>query len=316
MNSKIPITIITGFLGSGKTTLLNHILQENHGLRIAVVENEFWKTGIDGALIHTTSTEEIIEVSNGCLCCMVRKDWMEAIERLLETGKHIDAIIIEASGVSAPMPIAQSFLMNDMNGRVKLDSIICMIDWINYEGLFAQNAQIALEQLEFADFIIVNKCDLIDDVKRQFLVSAIRQVNAIAPVIYTEFWHVDYNLLLDSNRFILRDTETNTTPLHQSSPLDTFEYTARGKFFLGPLNQFFEDLDTDCYRVKGFVQFVEKWDEWYLLQKAGARMTLEKWEDTRLITGKLVFIGRNLKSNLLHKYLDACIDAPKSVLFV
>lgn len=318
MSKKIPITILTGFLGSGKTTLLNHILSGDHRLKIAVVENEFGKTGIDGALIKTESTEEIIEVSNGCLCCMVRKDWMDAIERLLESGKHIDAIVIEASGASAPLPIAQSFLMNDMNGRVKLDSIICLIDALNYEHLFAENAQIALEQLEFADFIILNKCDLVDEDKLQFLLTAIRRVNALAPVIRAQFGQVDLPLLLGTDRFInTKEKEAigKKSPSHQEFPLETFEYRARGKFFLKPLDALFQDLDTDCYRVKGFIQIKEKGDEWFLVQKAGARITIEAWNGTPPDAGKLVFIGRNMKTSLLHKSLDACSDAPRSVLF-
>jgi G3E family GTPase len=114
MNKKIPITILTGFLGSGKTTLLNHIIRNANGRKIDVVENEFGSTGIDADLIEK-STEEIVEISNGCICCTVRQDFMEAIERLLVSGREIDHIIIEASSMSELLPIAQSFLMNDMS---------------------------------------------------------------------------------------------------------------------------------------------------------------------------------------------------------
>lgn len=316
---KIPITILTGFLGSGKTTLLNHILKGNHGLKIAVVENEFGQAGLDGALIKAESTEEIIEVSNGCLCCMVRKDWMDAIETLLNSGKEIDAIVIEASGASEPLPIAQSFLMNDMDGRVQLDSIICLIDALNYENLFAQDAKIALEQLEFADFIVMNKIDLVDQEKKNFLTTAIRRVNAFAPIIEAEHGKVNIDLLLGTGRFSLTDAmeEKNNTPhQHAHDDLETFEYTARGKFFVQKMDAFFQDLDNDCYRVKGFVQFVEKPDTWYLIQKAGARVTMEPWEGDAPGKSRLIFIGRNFKTPLITKLLDDCSDAPKSVLFM
>lgn len=253
MNKKIPITILTGFLGSGKTTLLNHILKGNHGLKIAVVENEFGETAIDGALIKTDSTEEIIEVSNGCMCCVVRKDWMDAIENLLNSGKQIDAIIIEASGASEPLPIAQSFLMNDMNGRVKLDSIICLIDSLNYENLFAKDAKIALEQLEFADFVVLNKIDLVDAEKKKFLETAIRRVNAYAPIIESSYGKLDLSLLLGTDRFAVSDEmdkKMNTEHKHAHDDLETFQYTPRGKFFIKKLDDFFADLDSDCYRVK------------------------------------------------------------------
>lgn len=314
----IPITILTGFLGSGKTTLLNHILSGDHGLKIAVVENEFGEASVDGALIKTESTEEIIEVSNGCLCCMVRKDWMDAIETLLKSGKQIDAIIIEASGASEPLPIAQSFLMNDMDGRVKLDSIICLIDALNYENLFAEDAKLAIEQLEFSDFIILNKMDLVDEKKKEFLTTAIRKVNADAPIIEAVNAQVDLEFLLSTGRFAIEmDEKTEISAKHQHHPnsLETFSYTARGKFFLEKLDTFFRDLDTNCYRAKGFIQLAEKDDSWYLIQKSGARITMERWEGKVPTRAKMVFIGRNMKTGILRELLDDCTDAPKSVLF-
>ena len=152
----IPVWLFIGEMGSGKTTLLNHIIQNANGRKIAVVENEFGSTGIDAELIEK-STEEIVEISDGCICCTVRKDFMEAIERLLSSGRLIDHIIIECSGMSEPLPIAQSFLMNDMSGRVKLDSIICLVDAENITKNLTQNTQTALEQIEFADYIIITK---------------------------------------------------------------------------------------------------------------------------------------------------------------
>lgn len=319
MNKKIPITILTGFLGSGKTTLLNHILAGDHGLKIAVVENEFGQQGLDGALIKTESHEEIIEVSNGCMCCMVRKDWMDAIETLLNSGKHIDAIIIEASGVSEPLPIAQSFLMNDMGGRVQLDSIICLIDALNYETIFAENPKLALEQLEFADFVILNKIDLVDENKKKFLETAIRRVNAFAPIIETSHGKVDLSLLLSTGRFSLTEAMgngMNTPHAHTHDDLETFTYMPRGKFFIKRLDEFFQDLPTECYRVKGFIQVSENGDKWFLIQKAGARITMEEWTGDAPERGKLIFIGRGLNTSLIYKMLDACIDAPKSALFM
>ncbi len=184
---------------------------------------------------------------------MVRKDWMEAIERLLDSGKEIDAIIIEASGASEPLPIAQSFLMNDMGGRVKLDSIICLIDALNYENLFASDVKIALEQLEFADFVIMNKIDLVNNDKKKFLETAIRRVNAHAPIIEASHGKVDLSLLLSTGRFSLTEAmeEKSEKPhKHEHENLETFEYKPRGKFFIRELDAFFADLNSDCYRVK------------------------------------------------------------------
>ncbi len=186
MNKQIPITILTGFLGSGKTTLLNHIIRNANGKKIAVVENEFGSAGIDADLIEK-STEEIVEISNGCMCCTVRKDFIEAIERLLASGKPIDHIIIECSGMSDPLPIAQSFLMNDMSGKVSLDSIICVIDAENIDHKVVQNTDTTLDQMEYADFVIVNKSDLVSMEKLDLIEAIIRRVNTYAPIIHTTY---------------------------------------------------------------------------------------------------------------------------------
>ena len=314
----IPITIITWFLGSGKTTLLNHVLTGNHGLKIAVVENEFGETSIDTDLIEK-STEELIEVSNGCMCCVVRKDWMDAIEKLLDSGKKIDAIVIEASWASEPLPIAQSFLMNDMWGRVKLDSIICLVDALNYEQLLMSNAEIALDQLEFADFIVLNKCDLVTKDKRKYLETLIRRVNAFAPILEAEYGKIDLSFLLSTGRFSVQPEmveEWKSAHKHGHEDLQVFAYTPSGKMKARELDQFFQDLTTDAYRVKGFIKFIERPNEWWLIQKAWARFTMEPWLRDTPLESQLVFIGKNMDEPLIRKLLDECSESGRSVLFM
>lgn len=313
----IPITIITGFLGSGKTTLLNHILTGNHWLKIAVVENEFGEISIDSDLIEK-STEELIEVSNGCMCCVVRKDWMDAIERLLDSGKKIDAIVIEASGASEPLPIAQSFLMNDMWGRVKLDSIVCLIDTLNYESLLTNHTDIALDQLEFADFIVLNKRDLIPENKKEFLHTLIRRVNALAPIFDTSHGQVDLALLLSTGRFAVQpgmEDEWKDEHKHGHEELQVFAYKTQSRFKALELDAFFKDLTTDCYRVKWFVEFTERPGEWWLIQKAWARMTMDPWTRGTPPEKRIVFIGKYMNEELIRKLLDECTESGRSVLF-
>jgi G3E family GTPase len=289
----IPITIITGFLWSGKTTLLNHIIREAKGRKIAVVENEFWSAWIDGTLIER-SIEEIIEISDGCMCCTVRKDFIEAIERLLASGKLIDHIIIECSGMSDPLPVAQSFLMNDMWWRVKLDSIICVMDAENINHKIVESTQTTLDQIEFADFIIINKSETLSAEGRGFMETIIRRVNAFAPIIYTSYGQVDLDLLLDTGRI---DPEWESTlreadPSHEHrSDITQYIYKNSGVFSSESLNQFFLDLPYDIYRVKGYIHLWDHPDQTFILQKAGARFTLTESPEYKNKDNILVFIG-------------------------
>lgn len=311
----IPITIITGFLWSGKTTLLNHILTWDHGLKIAVVENEFGETSIDSDLIEQSS-EELIEVSNGCMCCVVRKDWMDAIEKLLDSGKKIDAIVIEASGASEPLPIAQSFLMNDMGGRVKLDSIVCLVDALNYESLITSHTDIALDQLEYADFVVLNKCDLVPETKLELLHTLIRRVNALAPIINTSYGQVDLALLLSTGRFAIQPgMEEELEWRHGHEDLQVFAYKTQSRFKARELDAFFEDLTTDCYRIKWFIEFAERPGEWWLVQKAWARMSMDPWTRGTPPEKRIVFIGKDMNEELIRKLLDECTEVGRSVLF-
>lgn len=167
---------------------------------------------------------------------------MDAIERLIDSGKKIDAIVIEASGASEPLPIAQSFLMNDMGGRVKLDSIICLIDALNYEELLANHTDIALDQLEFADFVILNKCDLIPETKKELLHTLIRRVNAFAPIIDTSYGKVDLSLLLSTGRFAIQpgmEDEYREEHKHGHEDLQVFSYRTHARFQAKKLDDFF-----------------------------------------------------------------------------
>lgn len=307
----IPITILTGFLWSGKTTLLNHILRNSKGKKIAVVENEFWSAGIDGDLIEK-STEELIELSNGCMCCTVRKDFIEAIERLLESGKQIDNIIIEASGMSDPLPIAQSFAMESLGWRVKLDSIICVVDAKNITHKIVQVTGHALEQMEYADFIIVSKPDLVTPKELETVESIIRRVNFYSPIIRAVQWDVPLKLLLDTERIDAeKETEIFEAPdAHtHSETIGTYRYTTNGVFRLQDLDQFFMELPYEIYRTKGFIFLDEFPWKRMILQKAGGRIDIatdENWDGSNPQENVLVFIGENLNPMMLNIELAKC----------
>ena len=169
-NRKIPVTLLTGFLGSGKTTLLNHILSSTeHKMKFAVIENEFGDVGIDENIIVESSEESVIEVMNGCICCTVRGDLTEVLDNLYDRVRDFDGILIETTGLADPAPVAQTFFVDEkVTERYKLDGIITVVDAKHIiphieeekpEGVENE----AVEQLAFADRIILNKIDLVTD---------------------------------------------------------------------------------------------------------------------------------------------------------
>lgn len=183
MNDKVcPVTVLTGFLGAGKTSLLNALIRSDQSRRIAVIVNEFGALGIDAALIRS-SEEDVIQLSNGCLCCNVRSDLIEACERLAQRRDEFDWLVIETSGLADPAPVAQSFLLGDgPSEHFFLDAVICLADALNVEGLLAREPM-ALRQMALADRIILSKCDLISASKKTELVRHLETVASQAEVM-------------------------------------------------------------------------------------------------------------------------------------
>ncbi len=309
MQKKIPITILTGFLWSGKTTLLNHIIRSASGRKIAVVENEFGSTNIDAELIEKSS-EEIIEISDGCICCTVRKDFMEAIERLLASGRPIDHIIIECSGMSEPLPIAQSFLMNDMWGRVRLDSIICLVDAENLPDNLNSNTHTALDQIEFADYVIITKWYGINPMILESITDIIRRVNAYAPILNMPTKDIPLDALLDTDRISLDDAENMASISDEHSHSETMKYSIHKSDYLFDhilLSGFFRELPYETYRVKWFVRLASDPDKVFFVQKVGARFTVEEIQNApKNQQNLLVFIGEDVNPFLLNIELDKC----------
>lgn len=200
--SRLKATILTGFLGAGKTTLLNQLLSTANGERIAVIVNEYGEVGIDGQLIVETQ-DEVIELNNGCICCTVRADLIGAIGRLIASGRGIDRIIIETSGLADPAPVIQSFILDEMLAeRVALDAIVTVVDARHIAQQVALDE--AAEQIAFADVLLLNKVDLEPEDALGLTENALRRRNPLARIIRTQECRVPREAILDIGAFDLK----------------------------------------------------------------------------------------------------------------
>ena len=200
--NKIPVTVLTGFLGAGKTTLLNRILTEQHGQRIAVIENEFGEIGIDQALV-INADEEIFEMNNGCICCTVRGDLIRILGQLLKRRDKFDRILVETTGMADPGPVAQTFFMDeDMKAQFALDGLVTVVD-AKHLLLHLGDSEEAQKQVAFADVILLNKCDLVSEDELAEVERRVRGINAVAKLIRTTHSAAPIEAVLDVGGFDL-----------------------------------------------------------------------------------------------------------------
>ncbi len=232
--TKVPVTILTGFLGSGKTTLMNRILTEQHGKRIAVIENEFGEVGIDQALV-INADEEVFEMSNGCICCTVRGDLIRVLGNLMKRRDKFDYVLVETTGLADPGPVAQTFFMDDeIREDFSLDGIVTLVDAAHIDQQLGRSDE-STEQIAFADVLVLNKTDLVNGEALDRLEARLRDMNRMARVVRSERANVSVDTVLNLSAFDLDQVlERRPTFLEPEYP---FEWTGvyaldRGRYEL------------------------------------------------------------------------------------
>ncbi|AQH04935.1 GTP-binding protein (plasmid) [Burkholderia sp. KK1] len=333
---KIPVTVLTGFLGAGKTTLLNYILREKHGHKIAVIENEFGEVGIDGGLV-LESTEEIYEMTNGCVCCVgaVREDLVRIVRMLVERPERLDHIIVETSGLADPYPVAQTFFIDDaIAQRVTLDAVVTMVDAKHIAAhlddlvLDGRDNQ-AVDQIVCADRIVINKVDLVTSAEIASLKERLRGLNATAEIVESSYAQIDLRRILGvgANEFAQQlveaeehhhhdhEHEHDHDDHHHDESVSSVGIEVDADIDLDALQTWLTELRaadaTKLFRMKGI--FAVKGQPYrYVLQGVHDIIELkaaQAW-GSEPRSSRMVFIGRELDRAALNERFHACLAVP------
>lgn len=316
----IPVTIIAGFLGAGKTTLLNRILHAEHGLRMAVMVNDFGAINIDSQLIVSVE-DNLVSLANGCICCSVQSDLVEQLSALVARPEGPpEHIVIETSGVSDPGRVANTLRYPGLRERFVIDAIVTVVDTEQFDELTGDMADLAVAQLEVADIIVLNKCDLVPKDKREAL--AARWLYPHVRVVETQFGEVPLELLLGVGSFnpekIHHHEHDHTHSCEQKDcshtnhhdTFDSWSWCGEGRLALKPLRAMLQRLPRDIFRVKGILHVSEVPDRRIICQVVGPRVELtpgEPWGN-EIPNSQLVFIGRNsrIDSVIMAQQIEAC----------
>jgi G3E family GTPase len=319
----IPVTILTGFLGAGKTTLLNRILTEQHGEKIAVIENEFGETGVDNDILVRDKQEQIVEMNNGCICCTVRGDLVRILGDLGKKRKQgklaFDRVIIETTGLANPGPVAQTFFMDEaIHDQYLLDAVVTVVD-AKHAGKQLDEHDEARRQVGFADRILLSKTDLVDEDRVEELMKRLKQMNPRAQYKKAHFGEADIRELLDIRGFNLNaalevDPEFLTSDYHEhNDDVSSFVWKDPRPMHMEKIETFLslmvENYGEDLLRYKGVLN-VQGEPRRMIFQ--GVHMLMggtpgKPWEPGEARESVMVFIGRKIPRRLFEEGLNYCV---------
>ena len=379
-SSRLPVTVLSGFLGAGKTTVLNHILNNRENLRVAVIVNDMSEVNIDAATVQNEITlnrseEKLVEMSNGCICCTLREDLLIEIRKLAEEGRF-DYVLIESTGISEPLPVAETFTFADENGQsladvAKLDTMVTVVDAANFltdynQAKYLQDgdehlgeddertvADLLVDQIEFADVILVSKTDLVDEAHTQKVIAVIRTLNPDATLLPISEGHIGLGEVLGTGKFNfekaelapgwLKEMRGEHVPETEEYGISSFVYRARKPFYPQKFFNFLhsKNLEGKLIRSKGYFwlasrpEFAGQWNQAGGIARYGfagmfwKAVPKESWpEDPDYLDSiaknwvepfgdmrqELVFIGQNLNQQHVIELLDQCLLSDEDLL--